>query len=225
MANILIIEDDTHINQMLQDLLKQAGHQTLSAYSGTEGLMYLKAEQFDLILLDLMLPGKTGYDVLTEIRQVSQIPIIVLTAIDDEDNTVSLLNIGANDYVTKPFNNQVLLARIDVQLRNVALTTTGTKKLQFKDLILDLELFQATLNGQSLDLLNREFEILKVMLENPKKVFSKNNLYESVWQEDFLGNDNVINVHMSKIRTKLAKIKPDEEYIQTVWGIGFKLKE
>ena len=224
MANILIIEDDTHINQMLQDLLTQAGHHTVSAYSGTEGLLYVKAESLDLILLDLMLPGKMGEEVLAEVRKVSQIPIIVLTAIDDEESTISLLKLGANDYVTKPFNNQILLARIDVQLRNSHPTPTEKKKLHFKDLILDLELFQATLNGQPLDLLNREFEILKVMLENPKKVFSKNNLYESVWREDFLGNDNVINVHMSKIRTKLAKIKPDEEYIQTIWGIGFKLK-
>jgi len=225
MAKILIIEDDMYINQMLGDLLTRAGHSVLSAYSGTEGLMHVKAEQLDLILLDLMLPGKMGEDVLKEIRQMIQIPIIVLTAIDDEDSTVSLLKRGANDYVTKPFNNEVLLARIEVQLRNVVPATTEIKKLQFKDLTLDLELFQGYLDGHPLDLLNREFEILKVMLENPKKVFSKNNLYESVWQEDFLGNDNVINVHMSKIRTKLAKIKPDEEYIQTVWGIGFKLKD
>jgi len=224
MAKILIIEDDTHINQMLRDLLTRVGHSVLSAYSGTEGLMHVKAEQLDLILLDLMLPGKMGEGVLTEIRQMSQIPIIVLTAIDDEESTISLLKLGANDYVTKPFNNQVLLARIEVQLRNVVAKTNETKKLHFKDLVLDLELFEGHLNGEPLDLLNREFEILKVMLENPKKVFSKNNLYESVWQEDFLGNDNVINVHMSKIRTKLAKIQPNEEYIQTVWGIGFKLK-
>jgi len=224
MAKILIIEDDPHINQMLGELLTQAGYSILSAYSGTEGLMLIKAESIDLILLDLLLPGKLGEDVLAEIRQTSQIPIIVLTAIDDEESTISLLKIGANDYVTKPFNNEILLARIEVQLRNVIPRTAETKQLQFKDLTLDLELFQGYLDGHPLDLLNREFEILKVMLENPKKVFSKNNLYESVWQEDFLGNDNVINVHVSKIRTKLAKIKPDEEYIQTVWGIGFKLK-
>ncbi len=223
MKKILIVEDDVHISGMIQDLLTQEGYVTNVAYSGTEALMCFRMEKYELILLDLMLPGKTGYDVLTEIRAESQVPVIVLTAIDTKESTVSLLKLGANDYITKPFDNEELLVRIEVQLRNV--TTTSPETLHFKDVTLDLEQFDAFVQQEPLNLSKREFEILKCMMENPKKVFTKNNLYESVWGEEFFGDDNTINVHISKIRTKLAKINPETEYIQTVWGIGFKMQE
>lgn len=223
MPKILIVEDDAYINEMIQDLLTQEGYVSSAAFSGTEALICSRLEKYDLILLDLMLPGKAGYEVLAEIRAESKIPIIVLTAIDTKESTVSLLKIGANDYITKPFDNDELLARIEVQLRDVI--TTSRDVLQFKDITLDLGKYDAFINQKPLNLSKREFEILKCMMETPQKVFTKNNLYESVWGREFLGDDNTINVHISKIRTKLAKIKPNAEYIQTVWGIGFKMQE
>ena len=130
---------------------------------------------------------------------------------------------GANDYITKPFDNSELLARIEVQLRNNA--NSGQIHITFKDIVLDNERYDGFINNQPLQLSKREFDILALLMRNPKKVFTKNNLYESVWRDEFLGDDNTINVHISKIRAKIAKIKPDEEYIQTVWGIGFKMQE
>jgi len=222
MTSILIIEDDLHINQMLSELLSRQGYQVTSAFSGTEGLLWFNQQKFSLILLDLMLPGKTGQEVLQEIRQTSQTPVIVLTAVDTKESTISLLKNGANDYLAKPFNNDELLVRIEVQLRNQG-QMPAERTLSYKDITLDLETFQATLAGKKLDLSKKEFEILQCLMNNPKKVFSKGNLYESIWEEAYFGDDNTINVHISKLRNKLAKANPDQEYIQTVWGIGFKL--
>ena len=226
MNNILITEDDTHINQMLCELLTQNGYTTSSAYSGTEALLLLSQNNFSLILLDLMLPGKTGEQVLQEIRITHNTPIIVLTAKADKETTVKLLQAGADDYLTKPFDNNELLARIAIQLRRItSLDSSKTDKLNFKDITLDLSGYDAYINSIKVGLSKREFEILRLMMSHPQKVFTKNNLYESVWGGEFFGDDNTVNVHISKLRSKLGTINPDQEYIQTVWGIGFKMKD
>jgi two-component system, OmpR family, response regulator len=222
MNRLLIIEDDTHINQMLSELLTQAGYEVSSAYSGTEGLLLLQSQEFSMILLDLMLPGKSGQEVLEEIRQTSSVPVIVLTAVDTKESTIAFLRAGANDYLAKPFNNEELLVRIEVQLRNHT-PLAQESFLHYKDITLDLEQFSASVAGQPINLSKREFEILHTLMKNPKKVFSKSNLYETVWEDAFYGDDNTINVHISKLRNKLAQANPDEEYIQTVWGIGFRM--
>ena len=220
---ILIAEDDIFISEMLCELLTQHGHTPIPAFSGTEALMCLQQGGFALMLLDLMLPGKTGKEVLQEVRKTSAVPIIVLTAMADKETTVSLLKLGADDYIVKPFDNNELLARIDVQLRKSAASNKG--KLKFKDIVLDLEGYDAYVNGTSAGLSKREYEILRLMMSHPQKVFSKNNLYESVWGDEFMGDDNIINVHISKLRGKLAAHSPGVEYIKTVWGIGFKMGE
>jgi DNA-binding response OmpR family regulator len=221
---ILIVEDDIHINEMLGELLSRNGYTPVSAYSGTEALLILPKGGFSLVLLDLMLPGKSGEQVLTEMRETSSIPVIVLTARTDKETTVKLLRLGADDYIAKPFDNNELLARISVQLRHAIPQNSGGAELQFKDVTLELESYDAVVNGQKAGLSKREFEILKLMIEYPGKVFTKNNLYESVWGGKFLGDDNTINVHISKLRAKLNVLSPDTEYIQTVWGIGFKME-
>jgi len=223
MKKILIVEDDSDINNMLCDLLEQNGYAPTAAYSGTEAVMRFANDKYDLVLLDLMLPGKSGSDVLSEIKAVSSAPVIALTAVSNKDSIVSLLKSGANDYITKPFDNAELLARIEVQFRSNTIPAQNTTK--FKDIVLDHERYDGFICDEPLQLSKREFEILALLMQNPKKVFTKNNLYESVWQDEFLGDDNTINVHISKIRAKIAKIKPNEEYIQTVWGIGFKMQE
>jgi len=210
---ILIVEDDIFINEMLCELLTKNGYTPIAAFSGTEGLLQLANGGVSLMLLDLALPGKGGEDVLQEVRATSQIPIIVLTAMADKETTVRLLRLGADDFLAKPFDNDELLARIEIQLRR-----KPSDNLRFKDIVLDPEGYDAQINGKKLDLSRREFEILRLLMSHPQKVFSKNNLYESVWGEEYLGDENTINVHISKLRAKLGA-----QYIKTVWGIGFKL--
>ena len=226
MHKILIIEDDAHINAFLTELLTRNGYATVSAYSGTEALLLLSQSSFALVLLDLMLPGKTGEQVLEAMRATSDTPVIVLTAKADKETTVQLLQLGADDYLCKPFDNDELLARINARLRRgVGLSTAVSGHLVFKDIMLDVDRHTVSANNIYVDLSKREFEILRLMMAHPQKVFTKNNLYESVWGGDYLGDDNTINVHISKLRSKLNAANPHCEYIQTVWGIGFKMKE
>jgi len=225
LTKILVVEDDMHINAMLCELLAQSGYAVSAAYSGTEALLLLSQDKFSLLLLDLMLPGKTGEDVLQEIRTASNIPVIVLTAKTDKETTVKLLRLGADDYLQKPFDNDEVLARIDVQLRRATSPVQAQDEVRFKDILLDLESLDAYINGNKVGLSKREFEILHLMMAHPRKVFTKNNLYESVWGGEFFGVDNAINMHISKLRAKLNAVNPDAEYIQTVWGSGFKMRE
>ena len=223
MKAILVVEDEENINRMLCDLLKHNGYVPEAAYSGTEAMMLFSNKTYDLMLLDLMIPGKPGFEVLEEIRKTSGIPIIALTAVSEKESTVACLKAGANDYLTKPFDNDELLARIEVWLRNNMNKTT--RSITFRDIVLDLEQYDAFIETEALQLSKREFEILQLLMQNPKKVYTKNNLYESVWGDEFMGDDNTINVHVSKIRAKIARFRPQEEYIQTVWGIGYKMCE
>jgi DNA-binding response OmpR family regulator len=229
MARILIVEDDLDINNMLNTLLMKNGHEPYAAYSGSEAALLLQAERlaekpfagerFDLILLDLMLPGRSGLEVLGELRAAGDdTPVIMLTAVTDKETVVNLLTAGANDYLTKPFDNAELLARVRVQLRSAAADI-----IRHKDLVLDVEAFDALIGGHFVGLSKTEFNILRLLMSNPRKVFTKDNLYESVWGGRFMGGDNTINVHISKLRTKLAALAPATEYIVTVWGIGFKM--
>jgi DNA-binding response OmpR family regulator len=224
-TKILITEDDTHINKMLYELLRQNNYLPTAAFSGTEALLLMSQGSYSLVLLDLMLPGKTGEQVLEEIRAKSTIPIIVLTAQTDKETTVKLLRLGADDYIAKPFNNNELLARIDAILRRAEPQKPESTYLQFKDIVLDLEGYDAMIGDKNVGLSKKEFEIIRLMMSHPQKVFTKNNLYESVWGDDYLGDDNTINVHISKLRAKLSTLSPGTEYIQTVWGIGFKMKD
>jgi len=224
---ILVIEDDSDISNMICDLLGQNGYSVKSAYSGTEALMMFD-NKINLILLDLMLPGLSGEIVLQEIRKHSNIPVIGLSAKSDKASTINLLKSGADDYIVKPFNNDELLARIEVQLRRYSQSpsfSSENKELTYKDITIDIETYSVQVGDTFISLTKREFLILELLIKYPKKVFTKSNLYEYVWNDEFFGDDNTINVHISNIRSKLAKANPSEEYIQTVWGIGFKMSE
>jgi len=217
MTKILIVEDDVHINGLLCELLSRNGYTPIAAFSGTEGLLQLASGGVSLILLDLALPGKRGDEVLQEVRATSHIPIIILTAMADKETTVKLLRLGADDYLAKPFDNDELLARIEIQLRRSPLSADI---LKYKEITLDLDGYDVRMGEKKLDLSRREFEILRLLMQHPQKIFSKNNLYESVWGEEYLGDENTINVHISKLRSKLGA-----HYIKTIWGIGFKMGE
>lgn len=222
MAAILIIEDDVHINNLLKEALEQERYQCIQAFSGSEGNLVLEKGGFDLVLLDLMLPGMPGEKVLLEIRQKGQIPVIVLTAKEELDSKVDMLLAGADDYILKPFEIREVLARIQVQLRKSG--NVGQKTvLEHKGLRLDKEEHQISVNGTILTGITRqEFQILELFLTWPKKVFGKEEIFEAAWQEPFMGETKAIDVHISNIRKKLRAVS-DVNYIETVWGIGYKL--
>lgn len=222
MSRLLIIEDDVNINEMLQEAFGKKGYEVVSAYSGTEGILRIEKETYQMVILDLMLPGMDGQQVLKNIREKSNVPVIVLSAKDELDTKVDLLMSGASDYMTKPFELKELEARVLVQLRNAA----GKNEvfLEYRDLRIDREGKKVILCGKPLSLTVQEYRILELLLKHPQKVFTKNEIYEYAWEEYYMGEDKTINVHISNIRQKMKKIT-QEEYIETVWGMGFKLAE
>lgn len=221
MAAILIIEDDMAIHSLIKEALELDGFQTLSAYSGTEGKLLFEQNQADLILLDLMLPGMNGEEFLGEIRQHSSVPVVVISAKNDQGSKLELLTNGADDYITKPFDVKELLARIQIQLRHATNTfNTDRCEIHYKNISMNLDTREVTISDRRIHLTGREFAILQLFLENPQKVFSRANIYESVWKESFIDSDKTINMHISNLRNKLNT--SDTNYIKTVWGIGFK---
>ena len=220
---VLIVEDDNDINHMLCELLGSRGYYTVSAFSGTEALLYIEKEVPRAVILDLMLPGMTGEELLSRIKARNvDIAVIVTSAKDAVHTRVELLRAGADDYLVKPFDTEELLARLEVALRKKGQGSARDERLVYKDIVMNLEEFKITVAGQEIILTRREYLILELFIRNPGKVFTKNNIYESVWNEEYLGEDNAVNVHISNIRQKLARVKGDETYIQTVWGIGYK---
>lgn len=227
-VNILVVEDDLDINNLLCKILIKEGYNVRSAYSGTEAKMCMEQYEYHLILLDLMLPGINGEDIIEHIRKIKTMPIIVISAKAGQDVKVEVLGFGADDFISKPFDTNEVIARVKSQLRRYMVFSKPKEKekiLRHKDLILNRDTVEVTLDGEPVILTAREFCILELLMANPNKVFTKSNLFEHVWNEEFLGDDNTINVHISNLRSKLSKIKPNDEYIHTVWGIGFKISQ
>lgn len=224
MHKILIVEDDPKINKMVQTLLTKNQYVVESAFSGTEALLLLEKESFDLILLDLMLPGLSGEEILSKINEYLQIPVICVSAKDDLDTKLGLIREGADDYITKPFNNEELIVRIGAVLRRTNKSTkiNKTNIFQFKDLVLDSENHIVTIDADPIELTAKEYNILKLLISNPKKVFTKQNIFESVWSEEYIVDERAVTVHVSNLRNKL---KNGEAYIKTVWGIGYKMQD
>ncbi len=219
---ILIIEDDVEINKMLQLVLGQNGYCTLAAYSGTEGILAHNRD-VSLILMDLMLPGKNGEEIIEELKKKNNVPVIVTSAIHDIDKKVELFSLGADDYVTKPFHMDELLARIAVRLKSREVSSVcGTA---YRDIEMRKDNFTASCNGKPLDLSLHEFNLLLVLVENGGRICTKSSIFEKVWDDGNSADENTLNVHISKIRRKLKDCNPDEEYIETVWGVGCRLKK
>ena len=224
--HILVVEDDPDINNLLFKIVTDAGYDCRQAFSGSEAALLAEQYTYDLILLDLMLPGLTGEEFIERLRQGKTMPIIVLSAKAGLEDRVNVLKLGADDFIPKPFDNAEVLARVEAQLRRSKKFSgeAAGETLRLGDLVLDRESVSVTAGGKDITLTVREFEILALLMEHPKKVFTREQIYERVWGEDYMGDDNTVNVHVSNLRSKLSKVS-EREYIKTVWGIGFKMAE
>ena len=221
MERILIIEDEKDVNQLLAQNLQNNGYETVSVWNGPDGLLQLQKQHFDMVLLDLMLPYKSGDEVLKEIRKGCDIPVIVISAKDLVGTKIDLLTLGADDYITKPFDLGEVTARVVSNLRRYHMKEQK-KQLSYREPTLDTESKTLTANGVRLDLTAKEYGIMELLLQSPDKVFSKSYLYETVWGYEYLGDENVIKTHISNLRTKM-KNHCQTEYIETVWGLGYRL--
>jgi len=219
LKNILIVDDDIYIGNVLEEILVKEKYNITRAYSGTEAILVLAHSKPDLILLDLMLPGLSGEDVLS---QIGGIPVIVVSAKVDVDSKVELLLGGAVDYITKPFNRKELLARIAVQFRNKTLSDSAYV-LTFDELVLDTNTHITTINGFELKLTRTEFAILKLLVQNPTQVITKSLLLERISEDTPDCTESSLKMHISNLRKKLREAN-HKDYIEAVWGIGFKLR-
>ncbi|GMG62754.1 response regulator transcription factor [Tetragenococcus halophilus] len=221
MKKILIVEDDNDINNLLNDLL-ETDYDVTQAFAGSEAKRLLVDESFDLILLDLMLPGVSGEELIAEIRLTNVTPIIVITAKNEPSVLSEVFETGANDYIAKPFNTVEVTARIKNQLRSRTIDETNGTILTVGKIKMNDETHEVYYQDQLISLTQKEYELLKCFLQHPKKVFTKANLYETIWQEPYFGDDNTITVHISRLRNKF-QIFTEEEVIKTIWGVGFQL--
>ena len=229
MARILIIEDNNEIQEILKTLLSEE-HEVIQAFSGTEGMIRFEQGGIDLILLDIMLPGKNGDQVLKAVRKDSSVPVIMLTALSDKKLISQYLLDGANDYIVKPFDLDEVFARVTVQLRQNSdkqpAEIEHPDKLiqQLKNIQFDADSFEIKNSQETIRLAKKECLILQTLLGHPKKIFTKEELYELVWEDTYLPGDNTLNTHLSNLRKKLSQLDPEQEYIETIWGVGVRLK-
>ena len=224
MKKILIVEDDVNINNLLKEALSQKGYTCGQAFSGTEAALWLEKESWMLVLLDLMLPGMTGEEVLQLIRRQGDTPVIVLTAKDAMEEKLDLLTSGADDYITKPFDINEVIARVQIQLRHAG-QEAEPDRIECGGITLDDKTHQIWVDGQEILHLTRQaYAILELLIRHPKQVFRKEAIFTYAWEEEYMGETKTLDVHISNIRKKLKAVT-DKEYIQTVWGIGYRLNQ
>ena len=222
-GRILVVDDDREIVKLICLYLENEGYETLTAYNGRECLERIGAEKVDLLVLDIMMPELDGMEACRRIRETQNIPIIFVSAKGEPMDKIMGLATGADDYLTKPFELEELWVRIQVQLRHRG-SMAGEKELIFKDWVIDQDARVLKAGGKAVELTAHELGIVELLMRHPKKVFTKQEIYEAVWQQDAFIEDKTINVHVSNIRAKL-RAGGAQDYIQTVWGIGFKMTE
>ncbi len=220
MKHILIIDDDIHIGNALEETLTQNGYQISRAYSGTEAVFVLSQNKPDLVLLDLMLPGLSGEEILQHIKGI---PVIVISAKADVDSKVNLLRSGAIDYVTKPFHTAELLARISAQLRTFS--ACGKESiLQFNGITLNPDTHEVKINDTQIKLTRTEYAILKLLMQNQSQIVSKSMILETIFEDTPDCTESSLKTHISHLRSKLSEVG-GRDYIETIWGIGFRMKQ
>ena len=225
MNKILIIDDDRELCALIKRSVQSENIEADFCNTGREGLQKLKEQEYQLVVLDVMMPGMDGFETLEEIRKENSLPILMFTSKNDSASKVRGLRAGADDYLTKPFELEELWARIQVQLRRTqGIRPSGKSVLKYKDWTINLQERSFIANKLPVELTSHEMGILELLIKHPKKVFTKQEIFEVVWQQEYFIEDKTIHVHISNIRAKLKKTGTDH-YIQTVWGIGFKLGE
>ena len=227
MARILVVDDEKVMVKGIRFNLENEGYTVDVGYNGRQAVELARANEYDLIILDLMMPELDGLQACMEIRAFSTVPIIMLTARGEDTDKLLGFEYGADDYITKPFNILEVKARVKALLRRSAATRRqagSDQRLTLGGLTLDSAARTTWKDGNPVELTAREFEILALLLSHPKKVYTREQLYENVWGGEYMGDDNTVNVHISNLRSKLGKVS-DREYIKTVWGIGFKMNE
>lgn len=223
---LLLVEDDNEISAMLQEFLEGEGFETAAAADGNDACARFAAERFDLVLLDLMIPGRSGMDVLRAIRKGgSTVPVIILSAKNSDSDITLALGLGADDYVTKPFSVSQVLARIKSNLRRCTVwsgAATEPQVLSSGGIVMDCATHSVRKNGAPLDLTAKEYAILHLLMAHPNRVYTKAQLYAAVWEDAYLGDENAVNVHISRLRAKVEDEPKAPRLICTVWGIGYK---
>ena len=219
MSRILVVEDDLSIQALLHDFIQEAGHSVILASDGVEALAKYSEQDFDLVLLDIMLPKIDGYGVCEVIRQKSDVPIIMLTALDGEENQIRGLDLQADDYITKPFSMSVLLRKIAAVLRRSSKLKCIPQTMSYRNLKLDLAGYKAYAGGEGIDLTPREFEILRELLVNRGRILTRQNLLQRIWKYEFFGEERIIDTHIKNLRKKLGTA----DYIETIRGVGYRI--
>ncbi|MDE6218988.1 MAG: response regulator transcription factor [Lachnospiraceae bacterium] len=224
---ILLIEDDTEISEMLKNFLMTENFEVVTAYDGESACEKFFADEYSIVLLDLMIPRLSGMEVMKTIRASSTVPIMILSAKDTDSDKTLGLGLGADDYVTKPFSVTEVLARIKANIRRstqYAASTAAEEDIITKgELVLNTSDYSVLKNGEKIELTVKEFEILKLLMRNPKKVYTKEQMYSLVWNDAYLGDENAVNVHISRLRNKIEDNPREPKYVVTVWGIGYRL--
>ena len=226
---ILLIEDDPEISEMLKGYLLSENYEVTCAFDGQDACTRFDSDTYSLVLLDLMIPKISGMDVMQHIRKTSVVPIIIVSAKDTETDKTLGLSMGADDYITKPFSVAEVLARIKSNIRRTTQydnhPSASPTLLTAGDLIMNLSDYAVTKKGGRIELTAKEFDILKLLLQNPKKVYTKAQIYSQVWNDAYIGDENAVNVHISRLRNKIEDDSRNPRYVLTVWGIGYKLGE
>lgn len=219
MQKILIVEDDLAIQALLHDFIQEAGYEVTLASDGVEALSYFSERGFDLVLLDIMLPKIDGYGVCEVIRRKSNIPIVMLTALDAEENQIKGLDLEADDYITKPFSMSVLIRKIAAILRRSSQQEDMPHTISYRDLTLDLDGYKVYTAAGPIDLTPREFEILRELLTYKGRILTRQNLLQTLWKYEFFGDERIIDTHIKNLRKKLGTV----DYIETIRGVGYRI--
>ncbi|HIU01845.1 MAG TPA: response regulator transcription factor [Candidatus Onthocola gallistercoris] len=231
MEKILIVEDDEKIALLEQDYLEINGYETVWLADGAGVVSELRSHAYDLVLLDVMLPGCSGYDICRQIRDEIDIPILMVTARTESVDAIRGLGLGADDYITKPFDPSLLVARVRSHLKRYARLTAGKsegvieskERIHVQDVVLEPKTWKVWKKGKELRLPNREFELLRFLAENPNIVFSKEELFEKIWGYDYISDAATVSVHIGRLREKIEEDPRDPKIIETVWGAGYRL--
>lgn len=226
---ILVLEDDPNISEIVSLYLKKEGYEVDKESDGKKGYERFVTKAYDLIILDLMLPSMDGYEICRKVRETSNVPIVMLTAKGEQEDKIKGLDIGADDYLPKPFDVRELMARVAANLRRRKLDreenkNEGDRRLAFDTLIFNKEAFEVYLDGEAVEIPRREAQLLKYMMEYPNRVFSRNELIENIWGWDFEGEDRVVDLYIKRLRQRLKPKKDPSWNIATVWGVGYKFE-